>query len=72
MPDVVQSRRPGAGDGTKGPPVKEEGGEGNTGSTPAEPMDINYEHGVEIPVEKARVLKGLFWCILILVDLIVY
>ena len=59
MPDVVSSRK--TEGGTKGPSVKtEEGGEGGTGSTPAEPMDINYEHGVEIPVEKARVLKGLF------------
>jgi len=57
MPDVVSSRK--TEGGTKGPSVKqEEGGEGGTGSTPAEPMDINYEHGVEIPVEKARVLKG--------------
>ena len=41
------------------PPVKEEAGEGSsvpTETTPAEPMEI--ENGVEIPFEKARVLKG--------------
>ena len=38
------------------PPVKEEGTEVQAETTPTEPMEI--ENGVEIPFEKARVLKG--------------
>ena len=56
MPDVVQSRKEMGSGGAK--PVKtEEGDGGQTEAAPAEAMEI-VEHGVEIPVEKARVLKG--------------
>jgi len=53
MPDVVTSRK--QVDSSK-PPVKEEGTEVQAETTPTEPMEI--ENGVEIPFEKARVLKG--------------
>ena len=57
MPDVVSSRKQ-EGGGKPGL-VKtegEEGGQPGETGAPSEPMEI--EHGVEIPVEKARVLKG--------------